>query len=187
MDFFNPVPKPQPKEKKKSKGLQTYSRLQAKKPMNQKRSTPRNNHKDRTKKPKGTFNQPSKKVRGQFGEDYDIAIEKHGATCGELLYPTAGNPPCSGGLEMHHVTFRSQHGRGKWRNARPLCKTHHDLCDASGIYAEKWRAIHRELYGEHYDKDEWDLWNRFLIDEPTKKKYEEFMKTYEWGDKHGSN
>ena len=172
------------KKKNKSAGLKSRTPLHGKMPIKKKRETPRRSDKTRTNIASG-IKKPSLYQRGYFGTDYDRIYEVHGQVCGERVIPTVGAPPCSGGLEVHHVKFKSGSGRGVFRNGRPLCKRHHDLCHESSAYAEKWRAIHEEKYGEHYFKDEWDLYKEGLIDDPTKDKLEQFQKQFErrtnWG------
>jgi hypothetical protein len=162
------------KKENKSKGMRTNTPLRAKKPMNKKRKEPRRTDKTRTNIATG-HKKPSLYQRGYFGKDYEKAYEEHGKVCGERIVPTAGVKPCSGGLQMHHVKFKSGGGRGVWRNGRPLCDGHHDLCHESREYADKWREIHAEKYGEDYYKDEWDLYKEGKIVEPTKEHLEAYM------------
>lgn len=174
------------KKKNKAAGLRTNTPLIAKKPMNKKRTEPRRTDKTRTNIASGV-KKPSLYQRGYFGDEYEKVFEIHGEVCGERVIGSHGKdvPPCSGNLEVHHVKFKSGGGRGVWRNGRPLCKTHHDLCHTSFWYAEKWREIHEAKYGEYFYFDEWDLYKLGLINEPIRAKLEEFMHQHEkrtnWG------
>ena len=71
--------------------------------------------------------------------------------------------------------FRSQGGRGKWRNLLPLCKEHHQAAHTGRELNDHLKEHMTKLYGPHYYKDEWDLNDEGLIDEPTKSTYEAFM------------
>lgn len=169
------------KEKEKmKKGLKTYKPLRNRTPIPKKRATPRRRDKSRTKSATG-IKKPTLYQRGYFGKDYDKLYEVNGKVCGERVHRTYGEeiPPCSGGLEAHHAKFKSQGGRGTWRNGQPLCTAHHQFAHKESWYAEKWRDIKESMYGEHYYKDEWDLYKEGLIDEPTEEKFEAFMQQFE--------
>jgi hypothetical protein len=174
------------KKKEKVKKVKQYKPIQSRKPIKKKRETPRKKDKTRTHIASGE-KKPSLYQRGYFGDDYDKMYEEHGQVCGERIVSSYldGVPPCSGGLEAHHVKFKSGQGRGTWRNGRPLCNAHHRFAHANFWYAEKWRVIHEEKYGEHYFKDEWDLYKEGLITEPTKEAFESYMESFErktnWG------
>lgn len=174
------------KKKNKSNDVKPQKKLIQKTPIPRKRTTPRRTDKTRTHIATG-HKKPTLYQRGYFDKDYDRIYEVHGHVCGERVISTPNRdvPPCSGGLEVHHVKFKSGMGRGVFRNGRPLCKAHHDFAHANFWYAEKWRIIHEEKYGEHYFKDEWDLYKEALIDEPTKEEAEKFQRELEkrtnWG------
>lgn len=122
---------------------------------------------------------PSRKVRGQIDKkNYDKAMKHYDYQCGECGSQI--------GLEMHHITFRANLGRKGWRNLVPLCKTHHDACHEkfvnqelrkkySGWYADKWREIHKEKFGEWYWSDRFDLWKAGLIVNCTDEAFEKFF------------
>ncbi|AKQ08629.1 putative HNH endonuclease [Bacillus phage PBC5] len=175
---FNPVPKPTHKKKEKPVKEKPKSTLKAKTPLKPK--TPDKRPMSRTvrkeKKVKRVekvkregIKTPSARKRNSFTDvEYQKAIEKHGQTC----FITG----CGRTMEeMHHVKYRSQSGRGKHRNAAPLCKGHHEQVHNEKEFCELLRETFTLLYGEHYYKDEYDLWFASLIDEPTKEAYEIFM------------
>lgn len=56
-----------------------------------------------------------------------------------------------------------------------LCNTHHTFAHDNKWYAEKWRDLHKEAYGEYYFMDEWDLYRLGWIEEPTPEAYEAYM------------
>jgi 5-methylcytosine-specific restriction endonuclease McrA len=167
---FRPCPKPVKKEKKKT-GLAKMKPYNKKTPKPKKKKAPKKKAVISAER-KGD-KRPSTKLRNSFSEwDYQRAIEEFGTTCND---PTCSMPAS----EMHHIVFRSQSGRGVYRNAVPLCVSHHDMCHRSGRYAEMWRESRRQLFGEHFYKDEWDLWLLGLIAEPEKHFFKEFMKNEE--------
>lgn len=102
--------------------------------------------------------------------EYQIAMDKHGDTCF-----FCGSP----NVEAHHVKFRSQGGRGTWRNTRFLCPEHH-RGNGSPHKSEEIRLMfhdmHVRLYGEYYYCDENDLYRLKLIDEPDKDLLEKFFR-----------
>jgi len=147
--------------------LTARTNLKPKNPFGQKNKPKRKKKSDRLDKRGVKI--PSRKVRGTYGaEEYQKALEIHGQNCKEGGCLRRGE-------EMHHPKFKSGGGRGKWRNAMPLCKEHHMKCHTVREYADKWRAYCETLFGKHYFKDEYDLWLEQLISEPTKEQYEEFM------------
>ncbi|MDV2883812.1 HNH endonuclease [Alkalihalophilus pseudofirmus] len=126
---------------------------------------------------------PSPKIRSQIDKkNYEKAMDKYDhqcADCGRTV-----------GLEMHHITFRSQSGRKGWRNLVPLCKLHHDFCHErfpnretreaySGWYADMWRERHEHLYGPFYYMDKYDLYKANLIPNTSGDTFEAFMKREE--------
>lgn len=98
--------------------------------------------------------------------EFNRMIEEHGSVCLEC-----GNPY----IESHHAKFRSQLGKGYFRNLVPLCKEHHMKCHRSFEYAEKWRNYLERLYGQYYWCDKYDLWKLGLIQDPTPELFEKFM------------
>ncbi len=96
---------------------------------------------------------PKRSVRGRIlKKDYNEALRRHGDYC-YLCGTTVG-------LEAHHVRFRSNGGRGGWRNIRFLCNEHH-----RGKYSphqdegvrRALEVIHEEMYGEWFWADRYDL------------------------------
>jgi hypothetical protein len=167
---FRPVPKPVKKEKKKT-GLAKMKPYNKKTPKPKKKKAPKK--KAVIKAEREGVKIPNAGKRNSFSDwNYQKAINEFGRTCND---PTCGMPAS----EMHHIVFRSGSGRGVWRNAVPLCVAHHDLCHRSGRYANMWRDTRRQVYGEHFYKDEWDLWKLGLIVEPEAHFFEDFMKSEE--------
>lgn len=110
---------------------------------------------------------PHRKKRSSISEkEYDKALQHYKNQCPE----TGSNL-----VEMHHIVFRSQSGRGTWRNLVPLYPTFHKRCHTDREYADMWRKRHEQKFGPHYSKDKWDLWKEGLITSPTDELYEEFM------------
>lgn len=129
------------------------------------------NRRRKTSKPKGEqYNGvkiPHRKVRGRVLKKFYIkAIEYWGERCTEC-----GNPH----IEMHHVYYKSQGGRGYYTNLHPLCKTHHDLAHSSSEFREKLREQHKEAFGEYYYYDRFDAWKQGFISSPEQDKFEEWM------------
>jgi hypothetical protein len=102
-------------------------------------------------------------------DEYKMAMEKHGSSCF-----ICGSDV----VEAHHVKFRSQGGRGTWRNTRFLCKDH-TRGNNSPHRDENMRVMfqdmHIRLYGEHYYCDADDLYKLGKIEEPTKELMENFF------------
>lgn len=168
---FRPVPKPTPKEKKKKTGLAKMKPYNRKTPKPKKKKAPKK--KSVISAARQGIKPPSARVRNSFTNDqYQMAIDSFGRTCND---PTCAMPAS----EMHHITFRSGGGRGVWRNAVPLCVSHHDLCHKSGRYANMWREARAAQYGKHYYKDKWDLWLGGLIADPEEYLFIEFMRNEE--------
>lgn len=110
---------------------------------------------------------PSAKVRGQVSKrEYEKMIEVFGEMC-----VICGNPY----IEAHHIRFRSQGGRGKWRNLAPLCKEHHMKAHRDRQFAEWLRQEREKKYGPWYWADEYDLFKANLIPNTTKEAFERFM------------
>lgn len=81
---------------------------------------------------------------------------------------------------MHHIRFRSQQGRGRFRNLIPLCKKHHALAHTSRVFADQLREDRTQIFNEYYWADKYDLFKLNLIPTPTDEMYERF---YEGGRK----
>lgn len=118
---------------------------------------------------------PKRSVRGRIlKKDYNEALRRHGDYC-YLCGTTVG-------LEAHHVRFRSNGGRGGWRNIRFLCNEHH-----RGKYSphqdegvrRALEVIHEEMYGEWFWADRYDLFMAGLIPNTTEKAFEAFMQEEE--------
>jgi HNH endonuclease len=153
---FHPVPKPtkQRKEKPRRKG-------KAKIPKKRKKKL--EVYKGRTI--------PSAKTRGQISKrEYERMIEEFGSVC-----IICGNPY----IEAHHLRFRSQGGRGKWRNLAPLCKEHHMKAHSDRKFADWLREEREKRFGSWYWADEYDLFKANLIPNTTKEMFERFMKEEE--------
>lgn len=173
---FIPVPKPERQEKKKKTGLKKI------KPYNRKTIQPKKKKAPKKKSvisaERSGIKPPSIKVRNSFSEEqYKKAIDMFGTTCND--------PVCSmPASEMHHIIYRSQSGRGVWRNAVPLCISHHEKCHKHRAYSEMWRESRRRTYGQYFHMDKWDLWLNGLIADPTTQFYEDYMKNQEVNMKH---
>lgn len=114
---------------------------------------------------------PKWSVRGKISKsNYNKALNEHGNYC--FVCGTVDS------LEAHHVRFRSDGGRGGWRNIRFLCTEHH-----RGDYSphknrelrETLEEAHTALYGKWYWADKYDLFKEGLIPNTTDKAFEEFM------------
>ncbi|WP_375709690.1 HNH endonuclease [Geobacillus subterraneus] len=79
-------------------------------------------------------------------------------------------------IEAHHVRFRSQGGRGKWRNLAPLCHCCHQAVHQNRALAERLMAVREDMFGKWYWADEYDLYENGLIKEPLKENFEDFMR-----------
>ena len=110
---------------------------------------------------------PSAKQRGMISKkEYTKAIETFGDCCA-----ICGNPY----IEMHHIRFRSQQGRGKYRNLIPLCKIHHEQAHKDRNFAEKLKEERERIYGPWYWADKWDLFKAGMIQNTTDIEFEKFM------------
>ena len=101
---------------------------------------------------------------------YQLALDWFGDTCS---YCNA-KP-----IEMHHVVFRSQGGRGGYRNLMPLCEKHHKMAHNSREFADSLREEREEAFGKYFYCDMHDLYDMGLIAEPTELLFEEFMRNEE--------
>lgn len=114
---------------------------------------------------------PKAKTRGDISKkEYNKAIDEFGACCAYC-----GNPR----VEMHHIKFRSQGGRGVYRNLIPLCNLHHRKAHQDREFSERLRAERVKQFGEWYWVDRFDLYKAGLIPDPTEKHFEIFMKEQE--------
>lgn len=111
---------------------------------------------------------PHRKQRGKIKRsEYNEALRVWGEQCTEC-----GDPR----IEMHHVVFRSQSGRGNFRNLRPLCKIHHSLAHTSRDFTEELKDQHHRKYGKYFPCDKYDIWKEGLIENPTDELFEKFMR-----------
>ncbi len=118
---------------------------------------------------------PLASTRGKINRtEYNEALRKNGDTCfvcGTTI-----------GLEAHHVKFRSDSGRGKWRNIRFLCFEHHKG-KRGPHHNERFRRelekLHEDLYGPWYWADKYDLYKAELIPNTTDEAFETFMQEEE--------
>jgi hypothetical protein len=118
---------------------------------------------------------PTKRQRGKVSKkEYNRAIEAFGNWC-----VICGNPL----IEMHHVVFRSQGGRGGFRNLIPLCNEHHREAHRNWGFAETLRQERKAMFGKYFYMDKWDLFKLGLIHNTTDKAFEEF---FERGNGNGS-
>ena len=153
---FHPAPKPtkQRKEKPRWKG-------KAKIPKKRKKKV--ETYKGRVI--------PSARVRGQISKrEYERMIEEFGSVCIICSSPY---------IEAHHIRFRSQGGRGKWRNLAPLCKEHHMQAHSDRKFADRLREEREKMYGSWYWADEYDLFKTGLIPNTTKEAFEKYMEEEE--------
>lgn len=125
-------------------------------------------------KPKHKRKAPKRGKRGQIdNKEYNKVIDNHGYKCW-VCGSTA--------IEMHHVVFRSQGGRGVYRNLIPLCNEHHKQAHRNPAINDSYKNKLRDMYGPYFYYDEHDLWLDALIQEPTKEHLEKFFE----GDRSGA-
>lgn len=118
-------------------------------------------------KPDYKRRKPRKRERGQINKkQYQLALDWFGDTCS-----ICGSAP----IEMHHVTFRSQQGRGGFRNLMPLCNYHHRLAHQDSAFADELRDMRAEAFGKLYYTDRFDLHEAGLIAQPTELEFENYM------------
>lgn len=118
-------------------------------------------------KPQHKRRKPKRKDRGKITDkQYQLALGWFGDACSICN----GSP-----VEMHHVTFRSQMGRGGFRNLMPLCKYHHTKAHQDKGFADELRDMRFEAFGKLYYTDAYDLHEIGLIDEPTETAFENYM------------
>ncbi|KIL79557.1 hypothetical protein SD77_2011 [Bacillus badius] len=110
---------------------------------------------------------PKAKVRGEISKkEYNRAIEAFGECC-----VMCGDPR----IEMHHVKYRSQQGRGGYRNLMPLCNDHHSDAHTNRKFADMLREQRAQQFGEWYWADKFDLFKAGLIPNTTEKAFETYM------------
>lgn len=110
---------------------------------------------------------PSKRQRGAISKkEYNRAIEAFGDVC-----VVCGNPK----IEMHHIVFRSQGGRGGYRNLIPLCSKHHRWAHQSRDFADKLRKHREKQFGPYFWADKWDLFKAGLIKDAKDEEFEKFF------------
>lgn len=126
---------------------------------------------------------PTQKERGAISKKSgNKALEVYNHQCGGCGYGGEA-------LELHHILFRSQGGRGQWRNIVPLCRRCHDAChgkfqnESDASVLEEWDAmfkrLHEAKYGPHFGSDVWDLFSKGLVPNTTPEAYERFMEQEE--------
>jgi len=114
---------------------------------------------------------PPSKARGTISKkEYEKAIEAFGSTCVFCSSPY---------IEMHHIKFRSQQGRGNYRNLIPLCKEHHTQAHKERVFADSLRAERINRFGEWYWADKFDLFKVGAIPNTDDKTFETFMNSEE--------
>lgn len=110
---------------------------------------------------------PPAKARGSISKrEYERAIEAFGQTC-----VFCNNPY----IEMHHIQFRSQQGRGQYRNLIPLCKEHHTLAHHNRMFSDLLREEREQTFGQWYWADKYDLFKAGVIENTDDKTFEKFM------------
>lgn len=116
---------------------------------------------------------PHWKQRGKFSSNTENDIRR---MWGEHCF-ICGNPYYS----IHHVREKGfgKGGRGVRTNGLPLCVLHH-TDQNTGVHHD--RELYNRItemfiskFGEHYYKDEYDLWMENRIENPTDELYEKFM------------
>lgn len=105
------------------------------------------------------------------GKEADKAIKMFGSYC-----RFCGNPD----IELHHIIYAKQLGKGKWRNLIPLCREHHELVHRDPRKAIAFKEERIGKYGENFWCDEYDLYKMGLIENPTEKDFEKYMKGMEF-------
>ena len=158
---YNPVPKPT-FEKKKKETPPPWKKAKQKEKRPSKSKLPISAERMGDKP-------PSRSARNEFSAAARKRIQKEfGAICND---PRCGRPA----IDMHHVVYRSQSGRGVWRNGIPLCDIHHDRAHKEKAYRLMLIELRIVLFGPHFFKDKWDLWYEGLIADPTNEALEKFM------------
>lgn len=110
---------------------------------------------------------PKQKDRTKIREkDYHKMIDIWGAYC---IF--CGNPS----IEAHHVRFRAKGGKGRYTNLLPLCQDHHRDAHTYNSIRKTLEYKLEQTFGVNYWMDEWDLYERGLIDHPTVGEYEKYF------------
>lgn len=136
---------------------------------NQVRAVPKskpNRKKKKVETIKGMKVPPRKKRSAISKKDYEDTIQHHGSLCFVCQYNE---------VQIHHCKFRSQGGKGRYRNLLPLCDKHHRKAHRSYEFAEYLRHTMKLRYGEYYWCDKYDLYKMGLISSPEDDKFERFM------------
>lgn len=82
-------------------------------------------------------------------------------------------------IQLHHIIYAKQLGKGKWRNLLPVCLEHHTAIHESPRIGNRIKEQRKHDFGNHYWCDEWDLWEEGLIENPTVKEFEKYMQFQE--------
>ncbi len=155
---YRPVPKPSVEKKNKAKDWKKPKPKEKKAKKVEVISRERNGIKP-----------PSRSVRNAFTlAERNKALEIFGKSCNIPNCPYEA-------VDFHHVIYRSQIGRGVWRNAIPLCLHHHDLVHEMKAFRKHLEAMRIKQFGPYFYMDKWDLWLKGLIEDPTQKEYDKFM------------
>lgn len=171
MNEWRPVPKPEKQEKKKKTGLKKMKPYNKKTPKPKKKKAPKKKAVISAERQGEKIPLPS--VRNAFSESQrEKALEMFGTTCND---PTCSMPAS----ELHHIIYRSQSGRGVWRNAVPLCISHHEKCHKDRRYSDMWREHRRQTFGQYFYMDKYDLWMNGLIADTKNHMFEDFMSNEE--------
>lgn len=121
----------------------------------------------RVPKPNHKRRKPKQSSRTRITEkDYHKATEYWGSEC-----IVCGSPQ----IELHHVKFRSHGGSGRWHNLLPLCQHHHTMAHTDNSIRRTFEWKLEQEFGNNYWMDEFDLWDRGLIDYPTIGEYEKYF------------
>jgi 5-methylcytosine-specific restriction endonuclease McrA len=151
--------------------FQPYSKEQQLKGHQKKKDTPKFKEKRPKKRKKAQRIKgrviPTAKVRSSISKkEYNRAIEAFGESC---IYCGSSH------IEMHHIRFRSQQGRGGFRNLVPLCKRHHLQVHNEREIADTLREVREKYFGPWYWADKFDLFKEGLIPNTDDKSFEKFM------------
>lgn len=111
--------------------------------------------------------QKTSKRNGIDRKEYNLMIQNFGKEC----YFCKAQ-----GTDAHHVKFRSQGGRGTWRNLRLLCKKCHNYIHQNELMRKRLENEHIELFGRFYYMDQLDLYEQGLIEEPYKDLLDDYFK-----------
>lgn len=165
-------PKPEKQEKKKKTGLKKMKPYEKKLPQKKKKKAPKKDAVISSERQGSKI--PSASKRNEFSDtEREKALEMFGTVCND---PTCSMPAS----DLHHIVFRSQSGRGVWRNAVPLCISHHEKCHRNRRYSDMWRRYRESVFGPFYFMDSWDLWLLGHVADPEKKHFfEDFMMNQE--------